>query len=53
MPLPIGYNLILFKEENYLHAKYELVKKVHIDLVFFLTLSTLHQEDTNRNHDAG
>lgn len=53
MPLPMGHSLILFEEENYLPAKYELVKEVRISPVFFLSLLTVHQEDINCNHDAG
>ena len=52
MPPPMGYSLVLFKEENYLAAKYKLVKGVRIIQVFFLTLLTVHQEDINRNHYA-
>ena len=53
MPPPMGYSLVLFKEENYLAAKYKLVKGIRIGQVFFLTLLTVLQEDINHNHDAG
>ena len=34
MPLPMGHSLVLFEEENYLLARYELVKEVRILQVF-------------------
>ena len=49
----MDYSLVLFKKENYLAAKYKLVKEVRIIQVFFLTFLTVHQEDINRNYDAG
>lgn len=49
----MGYSLVFFKEENYLLAKYELIKKVHILQVFFLTFLTVHQKDLNHNYDVG
>lgn len=49
----MGHSLVLFEEENYLLARYELVKKVRILQEFFPTLLIVHQEDINYNHDAG
>lgn len=49
----MDYSLIFFKEENYLFAKYKLVKGVYISQVFFLTFLTVHQEDINHNYDMG
>ena len=48
----MDHSLVLFRKENYLPAKYELVKGVYIGPVFFITLLTAHQKDINRNHDA-
>ena len=38
MPPPIGRNLVLFEEENYLLTRYDLVSEVRTVQVFFLTL---------------
>lgn len=49
----MGHSFIFFEEENYLLARYELVKEVRISQVFFQTLLTICQEDINHHHDAG
>lgn len=48
----MSHSLVLFKKKNYLFMKYELVKRVHIDQVFFLTLLIVYQEDINYNYDT-
>lgn len=49
----MDYHLILFEKENYLPAKCELVKRIYIGLVFFLTFLTIHKKDINFNYDTG
>lgn len=48
----MDHNLVLFKERNYLLAKYDLVKKVHTIQVFFLTLLKVQEEYINHNHST-
>lgn len=53
MPLPMDYSLILFEEENYLLARYDLVKEVRTVEVFFLTFLRVQKKGINHNHGAG
>ena len=49
----MGHSLVLFKEENYLLARYDCVKEVRTVEVFFLTLLRVQKEGINHNHGAG
>lgn len=42
--LSIDHKLVFFKEENYLLAKNELVKKVRIKQIFFLILLIVYKK---------
>ena len=50
MPLPISHSLVFFEEENYLIARYDLVKEVCTFEVFFLTLLRVQKEGINYNY---
>ena len=53
MPPPMDRNLVLFEEENYLLARYDLVREVRTVQVFFLTFLRVQKEGINHNHGAG
>lgn len=46
----MDYNFVLFRKENYLLVRYELVKKICILQVFFLILLIIYHEDINLNY---